>query len=575
MKIATNTAKTQQFPHVLAAESYVSGVISGKIPACKWVVLACKRHVRDMAASITPGFAYHFDPAKAERVCKFAELMPHTKGKWAKKDPKTGEWAKIKLEPWQKFLLCSIFGWVKKSNGLRRFLKARAYIPRKNSKSVLGAIIGLFCLIYDNESGAEVYCGATTEKQALEVHRVMWEMLKRSPKLCFTKGITLTGKTTPGAIILPDGSRAEPIIGNPGDGASPHCAITDEYHEHKDSRLVDTMETGMGARSQPISVIISTAGSNIAGPCRDDWKACERILEATEGFEDDTLFAVIWCLDKEDDWDTVEALKKANPNWGVSIDEDQMLAKLRTAKQRANQQSAFRTKHLNQWVTAKSAYFNVSEWEDLAKPEISPEHFKEYPCYIGADFASHLDITAVMMLFCLPEERFALFGKYYLPEATVNLPEKQHYRNWHISGNLEIAGDSVMDFESVREDIIKAHEEFQVVEFIIDPTRMWGEHSKYQQEGIEPVHYRQQTLTMSQPMKNLEALIRSGKIVHNGDPILSWAISNTVAEPDKKENVYPNKENPENKIDPLIGSLFCLGRAMTRDPEPVGGFFSF
>jgi phage terminase large subunit-like protein len=113
------------------------------------------------------------------------------------------------------------------------------------------------------------------------------------------------------------------------------------------------------------------------------------------------------------------------------------------------------------------------------------------------------------------------------------------------------------------------------VEFIIDPTRMWGEHSKYQKEGIEPVHYRQQTLTMSQPMKDLEALAKSGKIIHNGDPILAWAIGNTVAEPDKKDNVYPNKENVENKIDPTIGTLFCLGRAMTRDPEPSGPMFDF
>lgn len=554
-------------PHVADLESYVQGVISGKIPACKWVILACKRHVRDIASSATADFPYVFDPAKAERVCRFAEMMPHTKGKWAKKDHKTGKWATIKLEPWQKFVLGSIFGWVRKSNGLRRFLKARAYIPRKNAKSVMGAIIGLYCLIYDGESGAEVYCGATTEKQALEVHRVMWEMLKRSPKLTNSRGILLTGKTIPGAIILPDGSRAEPIIGNPGDGASPHAAITDEYHEHKTSVLLDTMETGMGARAQPLSVIISTAGSNIAGPCREDWKACERVLENNGGFEDDSLFAIIWSLDPDDQWDTVEAMRKANPNWGVSIDEHQMEAKLRTAKQRASMQSPFRTKHLNQWVSAKDSFFNLSEWESLARPTIKREDYKEFESYLAGDLASKHDLVALMQLFCLPEKRYALFGKYYIPEATLNLPENQHYRNWHIQGWLEVAGDEITDLDVFQADALAFCKEYQVLEMPSDPNRAWGVFPKMEKEGVPIVEYRNTVLTMSEPMKELDALIRSGRIIHNGDPILSWAIGNVTGRYDLKDNVYPNKENAQSKIDPVVATLMALGRAMTREEE--------
>ena len=150
----TRTAKPQAKPltvHISDVNSYVSGVISGKIPACQWVKLACKRHRRDLKASKSKAFPYVFDPAIAERVCCFAEKMPHTKGKWSKKNHQTGKWATIKLEPWQKFVFASIFGWVKKSNGKRRFLRARAYIPRKNAKSVMGAIVGLYMLIYDSE----------------------------------------------------------------------------------------------------------------------------------------------------------------------------------------------------------------------------------------------------------------------------------------------------------------------------------------------------------------------------------------------------------------------------------------
>ena len=567
--------KSPDFPHVFDAETYVKQVISGKIPACKWVKLACERHVRDTASSITKDFPYVFDPAIAEKVCKFAEMLPHTKGKWAKKDHKTGEWAKIKLEPWQKFLLASTFGWVKKKDGKRRFLRVRWYIPRKNAKSVMGAVIGLYCLIYDKESGAEVYCGATTEKQALEVHRVMWEMIRRTPKLQKHFGIITTGKVTPGPILLPDGSRAEPVIGNPGDGASPHCAITDEYHEHKTSALLDTMETGMGARDQPLSVVISTAGSNIAGPCREDWKACERVLENTKGFEDETLFTVIWTLDKGESWATVEALQKANPNWGVSIDRDQMEAKLKTAIQRANMQSSFRTKHLNEWVATKDAYFNIEQWRALAKPEIVPEDFKDNPCYLAGDLASKHDLVCQIQLFCLPDKRYAVFGRYWIPEATLLLEENQHYRNWHISGHLEVAGEDITDLEVFKDAALEACKNFQVEEMPSDPNRAWGVYPEMEKAGVPIVEYRNTVPMFSEPLKQLDALIRSGAIIHNGDPILEWAIGNTLAKEDLKGNVYPNKENAASKIDPVVSLVMALGRAMTRDPEPSGSLLFF
>lgn len=559
----------------MAAETYAKTVISGKIPACKWVRLACKRHISDLKRAKSKVFPYEFDAAKAERVCKFAELLPHTKGKWARKNPKTGLFPTITLEPWQKFCLCMIFGWVKKRTGKRRFLKARLYIPRKNGKSLFGAVIGLFMFVLDSEPGAEIYSGATSEKQAMEVFRVAWEMVKRTPALAARFGILVTGKTDPGPLLLPDGSKFEPVIGNPGDGASPHCAITDEYHEHKTSQLLDTMETGMGARDQPLSLVISTAGSNIAGPCRDDWKTCERILEGTPGFEDETTFAIIWTIDPGDPWDSIESLKKANPNWGVSINTEQMEAKLRTARQRSNQQSAFRTKHLNEWVNSKEAYFNSTQWSALARPDIKPADFAAYPCFLAGDLASKHDLVCQIMLFCLPEKKYAVFGRYWLPEATLDLPENQHYRNWHISGHLEVSGDDITDLQPFMDAAIDACQTYQVEEMPSDPNRAWGVYPAMVREGVPIVEYRNTVLTMSEPMKHLDALIRSGSIIHNGDPILEWAIGNTLAREDAKENVYPRKENEASKIDPVVSLIMALGRAMLKDDSPAGPVFAW
>lgn len=570
-KTRKKNADSTAFPHVSASDSYVKGVISGKIPACKWVRLACERHVRDVASSITKGFPYVFDTGKANRACKFMEMLPHVKGKWALPDPKTRQPQLMRLEPWQAFVISSIFGWVKKSTGKRRFHKARIYVPRKNGKSFFGAGIGLFMLGKDGEPGAEVYSGATSEKQAWEVFGPARQMAIKHPQLAPGLGMTVNAQSL---VIARDNSRFAPVIGKPGDGSSPHCAIIDEYHEHKTSELIDTMETGMGARDQPLSLVISTAGADTAGPCREDWKACERILENTGGFEDDTTFCVIWTIDQDDKWDCEAALIKANPNWGISINAERILAELKVAQQSARKQSAFKTKYLNQWVTAKDGFFNVNEWDNL-KRDIRREDYKDAPCYLAGDLASKHDIVALMQLFCLPDKRYALFGKYYLPAATLELPENQHYRNWQLAGWIEAAGEDITDLETFKDDALELCRDYQVEEFPFDPNRAWGVFPALEREGLPVVEYRNTVMTMSEPMKELDALIRSGRIIHSGDPVLAWAIANVTGKYDKKDNVFPNKEAPQNKIDPVVGALMALGRAMTRTGEETGPFFQF
>lgn len=166
-----------QTDHIADIDLYVSAVLSGERPACKWERLAVERHVRDLERSETDeDFPYTFDERRAVKICKFAELFPHVKGKWANQ---VGKDALIKLEPWQKFNLGMIFGWVHKKTGLRKYQKVYLCIPRKNAKSIKAAIIGLYMLVEDGEFGAEVYCGATSEKQAWEVFRPAKKMAEK------------------------------------------------------------------------------------------------------------------------------------------------------------------------------------------------------------------------------------------------------------------------------------------------------------------------------------------------------------------------------------------------------------
>ncbi|MDN3627165.1 terminase large subunit, partial [Methylobacterium isbiliense] len=313
-------------PCVDAAHAYARDVVAGRIPAGRWIRLACQRHLDDLARQDDPAFPYRFDARKAAKVCKFLQLLPHTKGKWARKAER------LRLEPWQLFKTAALFGWLRKADGLRRYRKAFLLIPRKNAKSTWAAGIGLYLFAADGEYGAEVYSGATSEKQAWEVFRPAKLMAQKTPALLQAFGIHVGAKNLH---ILANGSRFEPMIGTPGDGASPSAAIHDEYHEHPTDEQVDTMETGMGAREQPLLVIITTAGDNLAGPCFALQQEAQKVLEGA--LYDPELFALIYTVDPEDDWTSELALRKANPNFDVSVSGEYLLTRQRAARAVARQ----------------------------------------------------------------------------------------------------------------------------------------------------------------------------------------------------------------------------------------------
>lgn len=367
------------YPNVQKALDYIHAVLSGEIIANKYIKLACQKHLDELKNSETnPDYPYFFDPAKAEKVAKFIQLLPHTKGKWASK----GE--KIALESWQIFACCLPFGWIKRATGFRRYTKILIFVCRKNGKSAIAAGIGNYMFCADGEFGAEVYSGATTEKQAWEVFRPAKIMVERTKALKDFYGIEVNASNM---ARLADGSRFEPIIGKPGDGSSPSCAIIDEYHEHKNNDLYDTMETGMGAREQPIMLVITTAGSSIGGACHQMVRDAEKMLDGVMDIPD--LWAVLYGMDKDDDWTSEIALKKANPNMDISVSAEFLQARQRDAKMSAAKQAIFRTKHLNEWVGAKNAWLNMAKWANA--PERLPlSALTGRPCFIGLDLATKL-----------------------------------------------------------------------------------------------------------------------------------------------------------------------------------------
>lgn len=552
-------------PYLKIAAQYMADIESGKIPACKWVKLAVQRQRNDLKKAKTARYSYKFDEKKAERVCKFIEKLPHTKGKWARKDPKSPASNLIKLEPWQIFNLTTVFGWVKKKTKTRRFTTVYEEVPRKNGKSIKLAGVGLYMLTADGEYGAEVYSGATTEKQAWEVYRPAKLMAERAAGFKAHYGLSIFAKSIS---RQEDMSRFEPIVGDPGDGSSPSCALVDEYHEHDSSNLLDTMVTGMGARDQPLAWIITTSGYNVGGPCYQMRSDMMKMLEGVYDLDD--TFAIIYTIDDNVDWTTPEALRMANPNFGVSVSEEFLLSEQKKAIQSAHLQNKFKTKHLNMWVSAKTAFFNLqhlSKCEDFA---LSIEPFRNEQAVASVDLSSKIDICVRLLLFrrMIDDQwHYYAFPRFYLPEETADDPGNQRYWGWVNDGHIVKTPGGMIDIDVIEDDLRADAETYELLEAAYDPWNASQMAGHLLDEGLNMVEVRATVQNFSDPMKQLEALIRVGRFHYDGNPVLRWMFSNVVAKMDNKDNVYPCKEKPENKIDGVVAIIMALGRMLANEGE--------
>ncbi|MEN6297742.1 MAG: terminase TerL endonuclease subunit [Rectinema sp.] len=554
------------------AEQYCKDVLSGAIPSGKYVKLACKRHIDDLARQGESSYPYRYDAKKAHKRCAFSEKFTHVKGKW------TGQ--KLKLSPHQVFAQCAIWGWVRKSDGLRRFRVVFYEVPRKNGKSTDAATCGNYMLAADDEKGAEVYSGATTEKQALEVFRPAWLMAQNSPDFRNHFGISLSGtpKNPTSIYILNDMSRFELIVGNPGDGASPHCAIIDEYHEHKTSDQYDTMETGMGAREQPLMFVITTAGTDTSTPCYDLHLKAIKVLEGT--IEDDALFAIIYGIDPEDDYRDFENWKKANPNYGISIMEDYLYRKYTETLQDASKQNINLCKHLNVWTNAGVAWMNMTKWAACCDNSLKLEDFKGKRCFASLDLANKIDICALTLLFEF-ERGYAVFGKYYLPEETVQKAGNDHYVKWVKEGYITATPGARTDYAYIENDLKAIHADYPIEELSFDPHEAsylianvmeWiGTKWIDGKESSRCIEITQGPAMMSEPMKETEALIYSQHLWYNGDPVLTWMMGNVIRKQGRQSGpvkyYYPTKARDEYKIDGAVTLIMSVGRAMVNKDE--------
>jgi phage terminase large subunit-like protein len=546
------------------ARHYAQSVVAGDIPACQWAKKACKRQLDDLARFKGRGSPYRFNPLlkdatgrkyrPADNLCAFVELLPHIKG------PLAGQ--PIVLEPWQIFVLTTIFGWVRK-DGRRRFRRTYIEVPRGNAKSTLSSAVGLYMLTADGEGGAECYSLATTRDQARIVFGDAQAMARRSSGFRDRYGVTVGAHNIH---VLSTASKFEALSaeGSTLDGLNIHFGCIDELHAHKTRTVYDVVETGTGKRDNSLLWVITTAGSDRAGICYEVRGFVTKVLDGL--VDDDTQFGVIYGLDDGDDWGVEDALIKANPNWGISVRPEVILPLQAKALQLPSATNNFRTKHCNDWVSTDTAWMDIRAWERCANTELQLEAFEGQPCWIGIDLASKVDIASMAILF-EHEGKVIAFVRHYLPEDTVYSAGNSQYQGWMNSARLLATPGNVTDFSMIEAELLDWTSRFEVRAVAFDPFQATQFSTRMLAEGLPMIEVRPTVLNFSEPMKQLEALVLQKKFAFDADPVLTWMVSNVVCHRDAKDNIYPRKERPENKIDGVVAILMALNRLLLENGD--------
>jgi phage terminase large subunit-like protein len=558
--------------HVQAGLDYAHAVVSGNLVACKWVIAAAERQLADLQREPSADWPWVFDEARAARPCEFLSLLPHIKGKWAR------ERKLIELEPWQSFIISTVFGWVHRDTGLRRFMEVYEEIARKNSKSTKGSGLLLFMLAADGEHGAECYTAATTRDQARIVFDDAKAMAERVPDLRIYLGVAIMQHSL---TVAHTSSKAAPLAaeGSTLDGLNVHFALLDELHAHKTRAVYDVIDTARGAREQSLLWTITTAGTDRSGICYERRTHVTKILDKV--IQDERTFGIIYTLDDNDDPFDPTVWPKANPNWGKSVLPDDMAAAAIKAQNTPSALNNFLTKRLNVWVNGgESPWIAMKAWDACADKGLQLSDFAGEKCWAGLDLAQKKDFAALALAF-VRNGVWYVFTRLYLNELAVAESGNAHLSGWACAGYVQVTDGDITDFDVLAEDMRRDCRMFDMQEIAFDPALSMYFAGKLIEEGLPLVEIAQRSLFFTPPLIQVENLVLEKKLQHDGNPVMGWMVSNVVVKVSKfNELRSPTKERPENKIDGPMAMLMALGRALDSQPKeniddfinsPIGG----
>jgi phage terminase large subunit-like protein len=529
-------------------QSYIDGVLSGDIVVSELVRCAVQRHVDDLKR--TDGLFY-FDAYHAGRVLQFFPLLiRHSIGRF-KGQP-------FELEPWQAFMVWCVFGCIK-TDGTRRFSKWYCSMGRKNGKSTLAAAVAFYMTMADihpssgqPESVAQTVLTATKKDQVIKViYQEMQRMRKASPvltRMCRNINQQFMFAHNEGQIICVGSDK-------PFDGLNPSLVINDELHAWREHHreFYDTMTTGGAARDQPLQMITTTAGDDKSHLWLEEYTYCASVCRGD--IVDDSVFAFVAEVDEKDDVFDESVWVKANPNIGVSVSWDY----LRTEAVRLSQTSIGRNKftryHGNRIVTSTEKVFDMAEWD--ACEGVLSDWNQSDAVGVGVDIGARDDLAGegYAARFPIGEKdgkpvyRFELNAIGYLSTETHRDCTKQPFQDYIYRGFIKQSGYPLAE---MTESVLETARNYHAENVAYDPANGQSFAEDIKRGGLTPVRMSQTHAMFNEPIRDLLQAIKERRIVHDGNPLLRWCVSNAMVYRDRKDLWMYDKKTSSEKIDLIV-----------------------
>lgn len=534
-------------------EAYAAQVVELRTVAGRLVRQAAERHLDDLSRGHERGLRWDAESA-ARAIAFFPAVLRHSKGQFAG--------TPFALLDWQNFVIGSIFGW--KLGPIRRFRTAFVATARKNGKSSLAAGIGLKALVDEDEPGAEIYSAATTREQARIVFTEAERMRQASPALM--RRITPTMNNL---AVLETASWFRPLSADASkmDGLNVFVALVDEVHEHPTGDVIEKLDTGMGARLQPLMYETTTAGVNRHSVCYQHWDFSAKVLGGQIPAETaDRWFAYIATVDDDDDWQDELAWRKANPSIGSLLKIEDLRAEVALARELPSKQNSIRRLRLNQWTQQVVRWLDMDVWAANGGP-IDVERLRGRRCYGGLDLARVNDLTSLALLFppVLPGERWHILWRHWCPADDIQERSKRDrapYQVWHEQGHLQATDGNTTDFKFVEADILRLAGLYDIVDLAFDRTFAGELVRNLQDENLTLTEFGQGFLSMGPASAELERRLLARELCHGDDPVASWCASNVSVRRDPAGNLKPDKEKSTERIDPIVALIMAVGRSM-------------
>lgn len=492
---------------------------------------------------------YFYSPKRGNHILEFAEnFCRHSKGKCGGK--------RVKLELWEKAHLATVFGFID-IEGNRKYRESILIVGKKNGKSLLASIVGLYMLTADGEMGPEVYAVATKKDQSKIIWLESKRMVRKSPALSKRVRSLVAELDTDfnDGVFKPLASDSDTL-----DGLNIHCVLMDEIHQWKQGKaLYDIMADGVSAREQPLVYITTTAGTIREDIYDQKYDEAEMVINGyddPEGYKDEHLIAFIYEIDNRKEWTDESCWEKANPGLGTIKNKQTLKDKVEKAKKNPLLVKNLLCKEFNIRETSSEAWLTFEQANNTET--FSVEDLKPRYGVGGVDLSSTTDLTAAKVLFKIPEsEKIYTLSMYWIPEDLVEkriTEDKIPYDIWIEKGYVRTCKGNKISYKDVKAWFVEIQEKYDIyinmigydswsaAYFVEDMQEYFGK------AAMIPIIQGKKTL--SQPMKNLGADLENNLIVYNNNPVDKWCLCNTAVDIDRNDNIQPIKTSkPRRRID--------------------------